>query len=96
MEYRYLGNSGLRVSTISLGSMSFGATTNETTARKILNMAQGQGVNFIDMTDAYVAAHRKPFWASWSRRTVTTGSSRPRLANRTALRNGNADCPKRG
>jgi aryl-alcohol dehydrogenase-like predicted oxidoreductase len=54
MEYRYLGNSGLRVSTIILGSMNFGATTNETTARRILDTALGQGVNFIDTADAYV------------------------------------------
>ena len=54
MDYRYLGNSGLRVSTISLGSMNFGATTSDATARKMLDAARDQGVNFIDTADAYV------------------------------------------
>lgn len=54
MEYRYLGSSGLRVSVISLGTMNFGATTTEAQARKILDRARAQGVNFIDTADAYV------------------------------------------
>ncbi|MBT3764249.1 MAG: aldo/keto reductase [Rhodospirillaceae bacterium] len=54
MEYRYLGNSGLRVSAISLGSMNFGATTSEATARQMVNFARDKGVNFIDSADAYV------------------------------------------
>jgi aryl-alcohol dehydrogenase (NADP+) len=54
MDYRYLGNSGLRVSTISLGSMNFGATTNQAAVGKILNAARDQGVNFVDTSDAYV------------------------------------------
>ena len=55
MEYRYIGKSGLRVSAISLGTMNFGATTSETTARKIIDVARSQGVNFIDTADAYVS-----------------------------------------
>lgn len=54
MDYRYLGNSGLRVSTISLGTMNFGATTNEAAARKMIDAARASGVNFIDTADAYV------------------------------------------
>ena len=53
MEYRYLGNSGLRVSTVSLGTMNFSATTNEAAARKIMNEAWEGGVNFVDCADAY-------------------------------------------
>ena len=54
MEYRHIGKSGLRVSTISLGTMNFGETTNEAAARKMIDVARGQGVNFIDTADAYV------------------------------------------
>lgn len=53
MEYRYIGNSGLRVSTISLGTMNFGATTSEAAARKMVDAARGQGINFVDTADAY-------------------------------------------
>ena len=54
MDYRYLGNSGLRVSVISLGTMNFGATTNEAAARQMTYYARDKGVNFIDCADAYV------------------------------------------
>lgn len=53
MDYRYLGNSGVRVSTISLGTMNFGATTSEASARGILSRAWDAGVNFVDCADAY-------------------------------------------
>lgn len=54
MDYRYIGKSGLRVSTISLGSMNFGATTSDSAARKMVDVAKDKGVNFIDTADAYV------------------------------------------
>ena len=54
MEYRYIGNSGLRVSEMCLGTMNFGATTSEAVARKMINSAKDAGVNFIDTADAYV------------------------------------------
>lgn len=54
MEYRYLGKSGLRVSTISLGTMNFGDTTDQETAGRMVDLARETGVNFIDTADAYV------------------------------------------
>jgi aryl-alcohol dehydrogenase-like predicted oxidoreductase len=53
MDYRYLGKSGVRVSTVSLGTMNFGATTTEAAARKMLDRGWEAGVNFIDCADAY-------------------------------------------
>lgn len=53
MEFRYLGNSGLRVSTICLGTMDFGSSMTDATAAKIVNMARDNQVNFIDCADAY-------------------------------------------
>lgn len=53
MEYRRLGNSGLRVSAVCLGTMMFGAATDEPTAARIIARAREQGVNFIDTADAY-------------------------------------------
>ena len=53
MDYRYLGESGLRVSTICLGTMNFGATTGEAGARGMVEIARERGVNFIDTADAY-------------------------------------------
>jgi aryl-alcohol dehydrogenase-like predicted oxidoreductase len=53
MEYRYLGNSGLRVSTICLGTMDFADGMDEATAVQVLDLARERKVNFIDTADAY-------------------------------------------
>jgi aryl-alcohol dehydrogenase-like predicted oxidoreductase len=61
MEYRQLGNSGLRVSAITLGTMTFGGvgwasvvgTTDVDGARRQIEMALEAGVNLIDTADVY-------------------------------------------
>ncbi|WP_444438817.1 aldo/keto reductase [Pseudomonas sp. A6] len=55
MEYRYLGRSALKVSPLCLGAMMFGGETDEPTARRIIDKAGEQGVNFIDTADVYHA-----------------------------------------
>ncbi len=53
MEYRRLGRTGLKVSTICLGTMQFGWSTDEPTAHRIMGRAVDLGVNFIDTADVY-------------------------------------------
>jgi aryl-alcohol dehydrogenase-like predicted oxidoreductase len=53
MEFQYLGHSGLRVSRICLGTMDFGASMSDATARKVIDAARAAQVNFIDTADAY-------------------------------------------
>lgn len=53
MKYTRLGRSGLKVSRLCLGTMTFGFQTDEAGAVSILNRAQEAGVNFIDTADAY-------------------------------------------
>jgi aryl-alcohol dehydrogenase-like predicted oxidoreductase len=63
MEYRKLGRSGLQVSTICLGAMTFGEpdassfmhgiATNEETALAMMDRAFEKGVNFLDTADVY-------------------------------------------
>lgn len=53
MEYRRLGRTGLKVSTICLGTMQFGWSTDKTNAFAIMDEAAAQGVNFIDTADVY-------------------------------------------
>ncbi len=55
MDYRTLGQSGLRVSPLCLGAMMFGGATDEPTAARIVARARDQGVNFIDTADGYNA-----------------------------------------
>jgi len=53
MNVRRLGNSGLYVSPICLGTMMFGDRTDEKTAGRIVAKARESGINFIDTADAY-------------------------------------------
>jgi aryl-alcohol dehydrogenase-like predicted oxidoreductase len=61
MEYRQLGRSGLRVSTITLGTMGFGGTgwasavgqIDVEGARRQISLARDAGVNLIDTADVY-------------------------------------------
>jgi aryl-alcohol dehydrogenase-like predicted oxidoreductase len=55
MDYRNLGRSGVKVSPLAVGTMTFGAATDEATAGRIVAKAREQGVNFIDTADAYNA-----------------------------------------
>src|SRR6185312_4315727 len=47
------GRSALRVSPLCIGAMMFGGATDEATARRIMDKARDQGVNFIDTADGY-------------------------------------------
>jgi aryl-alcohol dehydrogenase-like predicted oxidoreductase len=61
MEYRQLGSSGLRVSALSLGTMTFGGrgqfanvgATDVASARRQIDMVLDAGVNLIDTADVY-------------------------------------------
>lgn len=53
MEYRRMGRSGLKVSEICLGTMTFGHGTDEAEARRIVDMALEAGVNFFDTANGY-------------------------------------------
>ncbi|MDX1663554.1 MAG: aldo/keto reductase [Candidatus Promineifilaceae bacterium] len=53
MEYRYLGRTGLQVSTVCLGTMQFGWSTDAESAYRIMSRAVEMGCNFIDTADIY-------------------------------------------
>lgn len=53
MEYRRMGRSGLRVSELCLGTMTFGHGTDESTAGKIVDLAFDAGINFFDTANSY-------------------------------------------
>ena len=53
MEFRRLGESGLEVSVLCLGTMMFGDRTDAAAARRIIGSAFDAGVNFIDTADVY-------------------------------------------
>lgn len=53
MQTTRLGATGLTVSRLCLGTMTFGLQTEEAVATTILDKAAGAGVNFIDTADVY-------------------------------------------
>ena len=48
MQYRMLGRSGLKVSTVCLGTMTFAEQTPEDDAHRQLDLALDRGVTFWD------------------------------------------------
>lgn len=59
MEYRQLGRTGLKVSSLCLGTMTFGskfyniATVGQSEADEMVRHAWGSGINFFDTADVY-------------------------------------------
>ena len=53
MEYKFLGNTGLRVSELCMGSMSFGWTAPRENCGPVLDAFVAAGGNFIDTADVY-------------------------------------------
>lgn len=53
MEYRRMGRSGLKVSEICLGTMTFGRSTDQSEADSMVNLAFERGLNFFDTADGY-------------------------------------------
>jgi len=71
MEYSFLGNSGLKVSRICLGTMTFTEkgentrTCNEEEANKILDKFVAAGGNFIDTADGYSNGQSELILGRW-------------------------------
>ena len=53
MEHTRLGRTGLQVSRLCLGTMTFGLQRDEPTAVAILDRAAEGGIDFLDTSDAY-------------------------------------------
>ena len=71
MKYRLLGNSGLRVSEISLGTMTFGEDwgwgSGKDEARKIYDAYREAGGNFIDTANIYTNGTSETFLGEFMR-----------------------------
>ena len=75
MELRRLGQSGLRVSTLSLGAMTFGAsstfmkgvTSPDEEARRVFDAALDAGINLIDTANVYSEGRSEELTGEWIR-----------------------------
>ena len=65
MKYRLLGNSGLRVSELALGAMTFGTETgfgvDKDESRRVYDGFREAGGNFIDSANVYAAGTSETF-----------------------------------
>jgi len=61
MEYRNLGRTGVKVSSLCLGTMMFGRNANEQDSIAITHAALDKGINFVDTANAYSAGASEQF-----------------------------------
>ncbi len=61
MRYRSLGRSGLKVSEVCLGTMTFGHGTDEAEAQRMVDRAIDTGINFFDTANSYADAQSEVF-----------------------------------
>lgn len=53
MKYKFLGNTGVQVSSLCFGTMSFGGDADEETSVAMFNRCREVGINFFDCANAY-------------------------------------------
>jgi aryl-alcohol dehydrogenase-like predicted oxidoreductase len=65
MDSHFLGRTGLRVSELCLGTMTFGGGTDESTAHRILDSFVEAGGTFVDTADTYSSGVSEEMIGSW-------------------------------
>lgn len=53
MEYRFLGSTGIKVSPLCLGTMSFGGDADEKASEEMFHFCREKGINFFDCANVY-------------------------------------------
>ena len=80
-----LGGSGLQVSRICLGTMTFGEQVDEATAHAILDQAVERGVNFIDTAEMYAVPTRAETYGRTETIIGNWFAARPGMRQRVVL-----------
>jgi aryl-alcohol dehydrogenase-like predicted oxidoreductase len=65
VNYRYLGRTGLKVSELCLGAMTFGRETSEADSHTLLDTFVNAGGNFIDTADVYSQGISEEILGRW-------------------------------
>lgn len=53
MDYKNLGNTGLKVSALCMGTMTFGREADKVTSKQLYTMCREAGINFFDCANGY-------------------------------------------
>jgi len=88
MNYRYMGKTGLQVSELCLGAMTFGRESSEAVSVQMLNRFVEVGGNFIDTANAYGLGLSEEILGRWLK-----GKSRADLIIATKVRFGGGKRP---
>lgn len=83
MKYRKLGRTGLKVSEICLGTMTYGDQVGEAEAIKIIEKAMELGVNFFDTADMYLGGRSEEIVGTALKDTRENVVLATKVANRT-------------
>lgn len=86
MEYRFMGKTGLKVSDLCLGAMTFGRECPEDLSHRILDRFVEAGGNFIDTADVYSLGVSEEIVGRW-----LAGKDRDGMVIATKLRHGTDD-----
>lgn len=73
MKFRILGNTGLQVSELGIGSMTFGGQTKAWDARQMLDKFINEGGNFVDTSSGYNLGEAEKIIGQW----MADGGHRP-------------------
>ncbi len=65
MEYRFLGRTGMQVSELCLGAMTFGRETTEELSHRMLDRFVEAGGNFVDTADVYSTGTSEEIVGRW-------------------------------
>jgi aryl-alcohol dehydrogenase-like predicted oxidoreductase len=88
MNYRFLGRTGMKVSELCLGAMTFGREADEALSHRMLNRFVEAGGNFIDTADVYTRGASEFILGRWLK-----GQPRDQLVIATKVRFGMGDGP---
>ena len=64
MQYKRMGRTGLKVSEICLGTMTFGDQADLKESQRIVDVSAEAGVNFIDTADVYTGGRSEEYLGS--------------------------------
>ena len=71
MDYRTVGRTGVKVSNLCFGTMSFGDTADESESAQLFGAARDAGITFFDCANVYAGAVPKRFLASLYQKSAT-------------------------
>lgn len=83
MEYRNLGNTGLKVSVVGIGCNNFGRRCDAVTTCAVVDAALNNGINFFDTADVYGAGQSESFLGA-----AIKGKDRTKVIIATKFANG--------